>query len=109
MFEMSIILERGYLKIEGLLSKTGSYGRETLTVGRRQFENETEAVGNPSEEITYFDTDDSWNIEVDMFLKAIRTGESVTASSSEDALSVMKLIQQCYKESGLRAYNCGAV
>ena len=107
MFEISIILEKGYLKVEGLLSKTGSYGRETLTVGRRQFEDETEAVGNPAEEITYFDTDDSWNIEVDMFLKAIRTGESVTASSSEDALSVMKLIQQCYRESGLRAYNCG--
>ena len=107
MFEISIILEKGYLKVEGLLSKTGSYGRETLTVGRRQFEDETEAIGNPSEEITYFDTDDSWNIEVDMFLKAIRTGESVTASSSEDALSVMKLIQQCYRESGLRAYNRG--
>jgi len=42
-----------------------------------------------------------------MFLKAIRAGESVTASSSEDALSVMKLIQQCYRESGLRVYNCG--
>jgi predicted dehydrogenase len=107
MFEISIILEKGYLKVEGLLSKTGSYGRETLTVGRRQFEDETEAIGNPPEEITYFDTDDSWNIEVDMFLKAIRTGEAVTASSSEDALSVMKLIQQCYRESGLRAYNCG--
>ena len=53
MFQLNIILERGYLKLEGLLSKTGSYGRETLVIGRRQFEDETEAIGNPSEETIF--------------------------------------------------------
>ena len=38
MFQLNIILESGYLKLEGLLSKTGSYGRETLVIGRRQFD-----------------------------------------------------------------------
>ena len=55
MFQLNIILEHGYLKLEGLLSKTGSYGRETLVIGRRQFEDETEAVGNPAEETIYFE------------------------------------------------------
>ena len=32
MFRLEIGLEKGYLSISGLLSKTGSYGRETLVV-----------------------------------------------------------------------------
>ncbi|MFH1515760.1 MAG: Gfo/Idh/MocA family oxidoreductase, partial [bacterium] len=81
-FHVTVILENGYLVVEGLLSKTGSYGREKLTVARRQFEDETEALGNPSEEITYFDRDLSWELEVDEFVKCIVQDKPVTASSS---------------------------
>ena len=57
MFQLNIILEEGYLNLDGLISKTGSYGREKLVIGQRQFEDETEALGNPSEEIIHFDKD----------------------------------------------------
>lgn len=105
MFQLNINLEEGYLIIEGLLSKTGSYGRETLKIGRKQFEDETDAVGNPSEEIIYFDKDLSWDIELSNFLETIIDDKPVNSSSSEDAYNVMKIIDKCYRESDIRIYN----
>ena len=106
-FQLTIILEGGYLIVEGLLSKTGSYGRETLVIGRRQFEDEAEAVGNPSEEIIYFDKDKSWEVEVGKFVDAILNNIPVTESSSDDALEAMKLVDLCYRESDLPVYEGG--
>lgn len=99
-FRLDIILEEGYLVVEGLLSKSGSYGREQLTVGRRQFEDEAEAVGNPAEEVTYFDRDLSWDLEVAEFVRCIVEDEPVTVSSSKDALAVMDLIARAYTDAG---------
>ena len=101
-FQIEIGLEHGYLIVEGLLSKTGSYGRETLKVGRREFEDETDAVGNPSEEITYFDRDLSWDIEVNKVVECILNKTPVTESSSEDAWRVMRIVDRAYK-NGLGA------
>lgn len=96
MFEINIILEKGYLKIDGLLSKTGSYGREKLTIGKKLFENDKSALGNPPEEIIYFDKDLSWNIEVDKFVNFILNKKVVNESNSKDALNVMKIVEKCY-------------
>ncbi len=98
-FYIELGLEHGYLIVEGLLSKTGSYGRETLKVGRRQFEDEAEAVGNPSEEITYFDRDLSWDIEVGKIVDCIKLNKPVTESSSSDAWKVMRIVDRAYKNS----------
>lgn len=99
-FRLDIMLEGGYLIVEGFLSKTGSYGREKLIVSKRQFEDETQAVGNPSEEVTYFDRDLSWNLEVEEFLRCIKENKKVTMSSSQDALKVMEIIEKAYKDAG---------
>jgi len=100
-FHITIILENGYIVVEGLLSKTGSYGREKLTLAKRQFEDETEALGNPSEEITYFDRDLSWELEVEEFIKCIVQNRHVAASSSEDAYKVMEIIDKAYKDANV--------
>ena len=104
MFQLNIILEQGYLKLEGLLSKTGSYGRETLVIGRRQFEDEAEAVGNPSEETIYFDRDLSWEIEVNHFADCIINDKPVLESNSTDAYKAMDLVHRCYRDSGFPIY-----
>jgi predicted dehydrogenase len=101
-FRIDITLEQGYLVVEGLLSKSGSYGRERLVVARRQFEDETEAVGNPSEEITSFDRDQSWELEVGAFVDCIRNDTPVEVSNSKDALRVMEIIDRAYRDA--RAY-----
>jgi len=100
-FRIDITLEGGYVIVEGLLSKTGSYGREQLIVAKRQFEDEAQAVGNPSEEITYFDRDLSWDLEVQEFVKYIREDKPVMNASSEDALKAMQIIEKAYLDAGL--------
>ncbi|MEQ8330640.1 MAG: Gfo/Idh/MocA family oxidoreductase [Longimicrobiales bacterium] len=93
MFRLEITLEGGYLHIAGLLSKSGSYGREHLLVGRRSA---VSAVGNPSEEITYYDTDLSWDTEVRHLLDCIREDRPVEIGSSTDALRVMEIVESVY-------------
>jgi len=105
-FQLVITLEHGYLVIEGLLSKTGSYGREKLIVGKRQFENEASAIGNPAEEITYFDRDLSWDLEVEEFVKCIYNDLPITTSSSQDALKVMEIIDKAYCDAGIKPGRC---
>lgn len=97
-FRLEVFMEKGYFVISGLLSKTGSYGRETLVVGKRQFEDETFALGNPREEVTYFDRDLSWITEVSDFVDCIQNDRCVTNSSSDDALKVMELIDRIYSD-----------
>lgn len=70
-FRLDITLEEGFLTVEGLLSKSGSYGRERLIVASRQFEDAAHAVGNPCEEVTYFDRDLSWDLEVEEFIRCV--------------------------------------
>lgn len=98
-FKIEITLEEGYIIVDGLLSKTGSYGREKLVIGKRQFEDEASAIGNPEEEVTYFDRDLSWNLEVEEFIKCIDQDKKVTISSSEDALKVMEIIEKAYRNA----------
>ena len=98
-FKLEIGLEDGYLTVEGFLSKTGSYGRESLTIGRRQFEDEAEAIGNPSEEIIYFDQDRSWEIEFASFVSCILENKPVVESTSLDALNAMSIVESAYEDS----------
>ena len=98
-FKIDITLEEGYITVEGLLSKSGSYGREQIIVGKRQFEDEAAAVGNPSEEVTHFDRDLSWDLEVEEFVKCIDRDIPITKSSSEDALRVMEIIEKAYADA----------
>lgn len=97
-FQIDIGLENGYMTVEGLLSKSGSYGRETLKVARKLFEDEADAVGNPAEEITYFDRDLSWEMEANKMVDAIKNNKPITESSSMDAYRVMEIIDKAYKD-----------
>lgn len=96
-FQLEIGCRDGYLTASGLLSKTGSYGREQLVIGRRQFEDEAFALGNPREEIIYFDRDESWVQEVDEFFAAVREKRPATHGTLEEAMEVMAIIRDAYK------------
>jgi len=98
-FRLDIMMEEGYLVVDGLLSKTGSYGREKIILGKRQFEDQTTAIGNPAEEVNYFDKDSSWDLEVDQFCDCIENNLPVTVSSSQDALKVMDVIEKAYRDA----------
>ena len=96
-FSLEIALEQGYVNINGILSSTRSYGQgERLITARKQFENESSAMGNPHEEITYFDQDRSWELEVENFVDCIKNDKKVSIGSSEDALKAMDLVYKIY-------------
>jgi len=97
-FRLEVGCEKGYAVISGLLSKTGSYGRETLVIGRRPAQNEKMAVGNPREETTYYDHDPSWDIEIAHFAECIIKNMPITKGTSEDALKVMSIIDEAYRQ-----------
>ena len=103
-FRLEIGLERGYLTVSGLLSKTGSYGRETLLIGRRPMHGETAALGNPREEMTYYDSDPSWDLQVQHFVECIRNGTPIADSTSLDALRVMEIVEHVYRMPANTAY-----
>jgi predicted dehydrogenase len=98
-FRLEIGMEKGYLVVSGLLSKTGSYGRETLIVGRKPARGEKAALGNPREEITYYDIDPSWDIQVQHLVECIREDRPVADSNSADALKVMEIIDRVYAQA----------
>lgn len=100
-FRLEVTCHDGYLTATGLLSKTGSYGREQLVIGKRQFEDEALALGNPREEIVHFDQDTSWDREVNEFLTAIHEGRRASHGSLEEARRVMQMIRDVYAMSDL--------
>lgn len=96
-FSLEIFLERGYLAISGILSSTRSYGQgERLIVAMRPRNPESARLGNPREELIYFDKDVSWSLEINDFVDCIRTGKPVAVGSSQDALKAMELVYATY-------------
>jgi len=94
-FNLEIFMSEGYLSVNGILSSTRSYGDETITVARRRFD-EGFAMGKPREEIIYFDTDPSWELEVADFIRHIREDTPIESGTSEQALKAMKLVFSIY-------------
>jgi predicted dehydrogenase len=81
----------GYLIIDGL---GGSYGPETLTIGRRRPES-----GPPEEERLDFPGPDlSWQAEWQEFTSAIREGRQPLANG-EDGLKTMLLVDAIYRSA----------
>ena len=51
----------------------------------------------PREKITYFENDDSFQLEVNEFLNSIKNNAKIKYGSSHDALYLMKIIDEIYK------------
>ncbi len=77
----------------GLLTGTKSYGAETLTVAIVDHGNDN---GNPREQLTRYNTDKSWEREINDFATSILEGEAIVSGTSLDAFKTMKLVNQIY-------------
>ncbi|PAB59150.1 Gfo/Idh/MocA family protein [Anaeromicrobium sediminis] len=96
-FSLDIFLENGYICVNGILSSTRSYGEESITFAKKQFESEVNAIGKPREETIYFDKDDSWRLEIEEFYDCIIGEKRLTSGTTKDALKAMELIDKLYK------------
>jgi predicted dehydrogenase len=98
LFSLEVFLEKGYMVLNGLKTSSGTYGDEILSIAKNRTIAPA-AVWEDEERIT-FETDNSWTSEINHFLNAIENDTPVPVGSSADALAVMKLIDQTYKNGG---------
>lgn len=91
-FHLDITLERGGLILSGILSGSRSYGAETLTVVYAGKDDS----GDPKEQTTRYNEDNSWRDEVSEFADAILHDKPITNGSCDDAVKTMELIYRIY-------------
>lgn len=99
-FLLEMCFEHGFINLDGILSDSRSYAPETMVVGKREFEDITFAMGKPVEQITSFENDHSWKLEIDEFINAIVDNQPILHGRSEDAMAVLSLIEEIYDKSG---------
>lgn len=95
-FDMDIICTDGYIALNGLITSTKSYGEERITYYKKDLEQKSGKLGNPTEYTMCFDTDDSWNFEIREFYDGITRGRPVINGTINDAVAVMELIDKVY-------------
>ena len=98
-FLLEMCFEEGYINIDGILSGTRSYAPEKLVIGRREFEDITFAMGKPKENITWFENDDSWVLEVDEFINAVKGTGEILHGTLNDAFETLSLVENIYNSS----------
>ena len=95
-FLLEMAFENGFINLDGILSSTRSYAPETMIIGKREFEDITFAMGKPKESITYYEYDNSWELELKEFIDAVNGEAVINNGTSNDALEIMKLIDFIY-------------
>jgi len=96
-FLLEMAFENGFINLDGILSSTRSYAPETMIIGKRKFEDITFAMGKPKESITYYEYDNSWELELNEFIDAVNGKSVINNGTSEDALEIMMLTDFVYK------------
>lgn len=92
-FNLDINLEHGSIILGGLLTGTKSYGAETLTVSTVDH---ASSNGDPKEQVTRYNRDPSWEMEINQFVDSILRGAQLEHGTSKDAFNTMKLVSQIY-------------
>jgi predicted dehydrogenase len=91
-FSLDITLARGAINLAGILSSSKSYGAETMTIAWADELDE----GNPREQTTYYNSDPSWENEIEDFARAVLANAPIMNGSSEDARKTMELVYRIY-------------
>ncbi len=100
-FLLEIILEKGFITLDGILSSTNSYAPERMIIGSNGLNNIKQSMGKPSEKKINFSKDKSWQLEIEEFIKCIQKKSKVKNGNSNDALNVMKLVDEIYSKGKL--------
>jgi predicted dehydrogenase len=98
-FLLEIYLTKGYLEIDGILSSTRSYGRETLKVASCLSGQGDYPIFNPQESLSYYDDDKSWFEEVREFIECILNDSAVYSGNVDDVVRTMELVQRIYADA----------
>ena len=95
LFSLEVFLEKGYMVLNGLLTSSNSYGEEVLSIAKNR---STAPAATWKDEVkTQYLDDHSWRYEMEHFFSAIKENIPVKIGNSNDALSLMKIIDEIYK------------
>lgn len=92
-FELDINLERGSLILGGILSGTKSYGSETLKI---IWSDPQDLNGDPREQITLYNKDESWAKEINAFVDSIENDMPIDSGGVQDAYKTIELVYKIY-------------
>lgn len=96
LFSLEVFLEKGYMVLNGLITSTMSYGEEVLSIAKNR---STAPTATWQDEVkTQYNTNNSWKYEMEHFFNAIETNSDITIGSSDDALKLMKIIDEIYEQ-----------
>ena len=101
-FLLELTFENGYINLDGILSGTRSYAPESLRYGLREFEDITWAMGKPQEHVIWFENDDSWVLEVDEFIIAVKGTGEILHGTLNDAFETLSLVEDIYNKSNFK-------
>jgi 1,5-anhydro-D-fructose reductase (1,5-anhydro-D-mannitol-forming) len=96
LFSLEVFLEKGYMVLNGLLTSTMSYGEETLTIAKNR--SLAPAATWKDEVKTQYLTNSSWRYEMQHFFYAIENNTSIEIGNSNDALKLMRIVDEIYKQ-----------
>lgn len=97
LFSLEIFLEKGYMVLNGLITGSMSYGEEVLSIAKSRTAAPA-ATWKDEEKITY-ELNNSWRYEMQHFFDAINEDKPITIGNSSDALNLMTIIDECYKNT----------
>lgn len=95
-FRLELYLRGGFVSVEGILSASGTYGTEVLTVALNRLDNDGNPIPNPECQEIRFTKDDSWDKETSEFYEAVANGKPIACGTSAQAFDVMKLVERIY-------------
>ena len=96
LFSFEIFLEKGHIVINGLLTTSGSYGKEELSCQRNKLSGP--AVSWQQEKKIVYDVNTSWQTEIKLFFDCIKKDKAIPVGNTKDALKLMKLVEKVYKD-----------
>jgi predicted dehydrogenase len=96
LFSLEVFLEKGYMVLNGLLTSSGSYGEEILSIAKNR---STAPAATWKDEIRkQYNINNSWRYEMETFFTAINKDQPVEIGNSSDALKLMTIIDKIYEQ-----------
>ncbi|NKW78101.1 Gfo/Idh/MocA family oxidoreductase [Rhodobacteraceae bacterium R_SAG7] len=95
-FRLELYLRNGFISVDGILSASGSYGTEVLTVALNRLDATGSPIPNPEQQELRFTEDKSWDKEIAEFHAAVVDGTPLKCGTSQQALEVMELVEAIY-------------
>ena len=91
-FRMEITLEKALIELNGILSGSKSYGKESLNLIAKK----KSSKGSKIIKKFFFNKDNSWKNEIEEFSNIIQKNKKVITGNIKDAIKVMAMVEKIY-------------